>query len=122
MTEEVAPMQYMLLIYGEEQAAENMPRGQMTEVINAYMAYTQALRDAKVLVASNRLRPTAAATSVRTTDGQIKVLDGPFAETKEQLGGYYLIDVPDLDAALSWAKRCPGSRYGTVEVRPIWVM
>jgi hypothetical protein len=115
-------MQYMLLIYDEERAAESMPREQMSEVINAYMAYSQALRDAKVWVASNRLRPTSAATSVRTTGGQTRVLDGPFAETKEQLGGYYLIDVPDLDAALSWAKRCPGSRYGTVEVRPVWVM
>jgi hypothetical protein len=115
-------MEYMLLIYGEERAAESMPREQMSEVINAYTAYTQALRDAKVWVASNRLRPTAAATTVRTTDGQMKVLDGPFAETKEQLGGYYLIDVPDLDAALSWANRCPAARYGTVEVRPVWVM
>ena len=115
-------MQYLLLIYGEERAAENMPREQMTEVINAYMAYSQAMRDAKVWVASNRLRPTTAATTVRTTDGQTKVLDGPFAETKEQLGGYYLIDVPDLDAALSWAGRCPAARYGSVEVRPIWAM
>jgi hypothetical protein len=111
-------MQYMLAVYGDERAAETTPREQMTEIINAYMAYTQALRDAKVLVASNRLKPTSAATTVRTVDGQTKVLDGPFAETKEQLGGYYLIDVPDLDAALSWAKRCPAARYGTVEVRP----
>jgi hypothetical protein len=111
-------MQYMLAIYGDEQAAESTPREQMTEIVNAYMAYTRALQDAKVLVASNRLRPT----SVRTIDGQTKVLDGPFAETKEQLGGYYLIDVPDLDAALDWAKRCPGARYGSIEVRPIWVM
>jgi len=115
-------MQYVLLIYGDERAAESVPREQMTEIVNAYMAYTQALRDAKVLVASNRLKPTSAATTVRTVDGQTKVLDGPFAETKEQLGGYYLIDVPDLDAALSWAKRCPAARYGTVEVRPIWMM
>jgi hypothetical protein len=115
-------MEYMLLIYNDERAAESVPREQMTEIVNAYMAYTQALREAKVWVASNRLKPTSAATAVRITDGQTKVLDGPFAETKEQLGGYYLIDVPDLDAALSWAKRCPGARYGTVEVRPIWVM
>jgi hypothetical protein len=115
-------MQYMLAIYGEERAAESMPRERMTEVVNAYMAYTKALQDAKVLVASNRLRPTSAATTVRTSDGQTKVLDGPFAETKEQFGGYYLIDVPDLDAALSWAKRCPAARYGSVEVRPVWVM
>ena len=115
-------MQYMLLIYGDERAAEGVPREQMTETINAYMAYTQALHDAKVWVASNRLRPTSTATAVRSKDGQNKVIDGPFAETKEQLGGYYLIDVPDLDAALSWAERCPGARYGTVEVRPIWAM
>ena len=115
-------MQYMLAVYGDERAAEGAPREQTTEIINAYMAYTKALQDAKVLVGSNRLRPTSAATTVRTVDGQTKVLDGPFAETKEQLGGYYLIDVPDLDAALSWAKRCPAARYGTIEVRPIWVM
>jgi len=76
-------MQYMLAIYGDEQAAESTPREQMAEIVNAYMAYTRALQDAKVLVASNRLRPTSAATSVRTIDGQTKVLDGPFAETKE---------------------------------------
>ena len=115
-------MQYMLLIYGDERTGESMPREQMNEIINAYMAYSQALSDAKVAVASNRLRPTSAATTVRIADGRTKVLDGPFAETKEQLGGYYLIDVPDLDAALDWAKRCPAARYGTVEVRPIWVM
>jgi hypothetical protein len=115
-------MQYLLAIYGDERAAENMPRELLTEVINAYMAFTQALRDAHVWVASNRLRPTSAATSVRVTDGRTQLLDGPFAETKEQLGGYYLIDVPNLDAALSWAARCPAARYGTVEVRPIWLM
>jgi len=115
-------MQYMLAVYGDERTAESTPREQMTEIVNAYMAYTKALQDAKVLVASNRLRPTSAATTVRTVDGQAKVLDGPFAETKEQLGGFYLIDVPDLDAALNWAKRCPGARYGSIEVRPIWVM
>ena len=102
--------------------SESVPHEQMTEIVNAYMAYTKALQDAKVLVGSNRLRPTSAAITVRTVDGQTKVLDGPFAESKEQVGGYYLIDVPDLDAALDWAKRCPGARYGTVEVRPIWVM
>ena len=115
-------MQYMLAIYANERATEGMSREQMGEIINAYMAYTEALRDAKVWVASNRLRPTSAATSVRVAGGRTQVLDGPFAETKEQLGGYYLIDVPDLDAALSWAGRCPGARYGTIEVRPIWVM
>jgi hypothetical protein len=115
-------MQYVMLIYSDEQANEALTREQTTEIVGAYMAYGEALRDAKVLVGSNRLRPTSAATSVRIADGQTKILDGPFAETKEQLGGYYLIDVPDQDAALSWAARCPGARYGTIEVRPVWVM
>jgi len=115
-------MQYMLLIYGDERAAESVPREQMTETINAYIAYTQALQNAKVLVASNRLRPTATATAVRIKDGQTNVLDGPFAETKEQLGGYFMIEAPDLDAALSWAARCPGTQYGAIEVRPVWTM
>ena len=112
-------MQYMLLIYDEERAAESVPRDQMTEIINAYMVYTQALRDAKVWVASNRLRSTSAATAVRTTNGQTKVLDGPFAETKEQLGGYYLVEAGNLDEAIAMAEKIPGARYGSIEVRPI---
>jgi hypothetical protein len=75
-----------------------------------------------VLQGSNRLRPVADATSVRVRNGKTEVLNGPYAETREQLGGYYLIDVPDLDAALSWAARCPSSSIGTIEVRPIWAM
>ncbi len=75
-----------------------------------------------MLVSSNRLRPSATATTLRTTNGKTQVLDGPFAESKEQLGGYYLIDVPDLDAAMTWAGRCPGVQHGTVEVRAIWAM
>ena len=70
----------------------------------------------------NRLRPTAEATTVRVKGGKTEVLDGPYADTKEQLGGYYMIDVPDLDAALSWAARCPSASNGTIEVRPIWPM
>jgi len=80
------------------------------------------MKKAGVIVGANRLRPTSTASSVRVADGKTKVLDGPYAESREQLGGYYLIDVPDLDAALSWAARCPGANYGTIEVRPIWVM
>ena len=71
---------------------------------------------------SNRLRPVSTATTVRLEDDKPRVLDGPYAETKEQLGGYYLIDAPDLDSALSWAARCPGAGHGVVEVRPIWAM
>lgn len=115
-------MEYMLLIYGNEQAMESATQEQTREVYGAYMAYTQALQDAKVLRGSNRLRPTAAASTVRVANGKTQALDGPFAETKEQLGGYYMIDVPDLDAALAWAARCPGAQHGTIEVRPIWSM
>jgi hypothetical protein len=72
------------------------------------------------LVGGERLRPTDAGTTVRLVNGKNQVLNGPYAETKEQLGGFYMIDVSDLDAALSWAARCPGASYGTMEVRPIW--
>ena len=88
----------------------------------AYRAYTVALREAGVMVGGHGLQPAAVATIVRQRDGKRQVQDGPYAEAKEQLGGYYVIDVPDLDAALSWAARCPSSGYGTIEVRPIWAM
>jgi hypothetical protein len=88
----------------------------------AYMSYTEALKSAGAYVGSNRLRPTATATTLRTADGKTQVLDGPYADSKEQLGGYFLIDVPDLDAAISWAGRCPGVQHGIVEVRAIWGM
>jgi len=88
----------------------------------AYMAYTEAMVKAGILQGGNRLRPTSDATTVRVNGGKNQVLDGPYADTKEQLGGYYMIEVPDLDAALSWAARCPGASTGTIEVRPIWPM
>jgi hypothetical protein len=118
----VETMQYLLAIYSDERAAESMPREQMTEIVSAYMAYTQALRDAKVLVGSNRLRPTSAATTVRVVDGRTQVLDGPFAETKEQLGGYYLIEAENLDQAVAIAARIPSARFGSIEVRPVMKM
>jgi hypothetical protein len=120
--EEHQAMQYMLLIYADERAIDAATREQAAERYGAYLAYTEALREAKVLVGGNRLRPVAAATTVRVEGGQNRVLDGPFAETKERLGGYYLIDVPDLDAAITWAVRCPGAQHGAVEVRPLWTM
>jgi hypothetical protein len=74
------------------------------------------------LAGSNRLQPSAAATTVRIANGKSQVLDGPYADSKEQVGGYYMIDVPDLDAAISWAARCPTASHGIVELRPIWSM
>jgi hypothetical protein len=90
--------------------------------VAAYQAYGEALKKAGIYKGSNRLQPVSAATTVRLEDGKAQVLDGPYVETKEQLGGYYLIEVPDLDAAISWAARCPGAGHGTIEVRPIWSM
>jgi hypothetical protein len=120
MTE--ARMKYMLLIYRDEAAMQAASKAQIEQTTGAYLAYTEALRKAGVIVGGDRLQPATSATSVRLVDGKSKVLDGPYAETKEQLGGYYLIDVPDLDVALSWAARCPGAGLGTIEVRPLWVM
>jgi len=115
-------MRYMLLIYAEEAGWTRLTPEQQKQGVAAYGAYTEALNAAGVRIASDRLRPIATATSVRVVNGETKVLDGPYAESKEQLGGFYMIDVPDLDTALSWAARCPAAEYGTMEVRPIWEM
>ena len=115
-------MQYLLMLYAEEAGWQKMTREQQQQGAASYMAYTEALKKAGVHVGSNRLQPIAAATTVKVADGKSQVLDGPYLESKEQLGGYYLIDVPDLDSALSWAARCPGASHGTVEVRPVWSM
>ena len=115
-------MQYMLMIYAEEASFAKMTPTQQEQGYAAYMVYSEALATAGAMKASGRLRPTSTATTVRLVDGKPQTLDGPFADTKEQLGGYFLIDVPDLDAALTWAARCPGASHGSVEVRPIWQM
>ena len=113
-------MQYLLMIYGDETAQQSAPKEKVEEIMGAYTAYTEALAKAGAMVAGARLKPSHTATSVRARGGKTEVLDGPYAETKERLCGYYLIEVPDMDAALSWAARCPGATTGTVEVRPIW--
>src|ERR1700689_2654806 len=115
-------MQYILLLHANEAGFANMTPAEQQQGLASYMAYTEALTKAGALVGSNRLQPVATATTVRIADGKTQVLDGPYADSKEQLGGYFLIDVPDLDAAISWAARCPGASHGTVEVRPIWGM
>jgi hypothetical protein len=115
-------MQYMLLIYGDEGAMAAATPEQMEDTIVAYRVFTEALVAAEALVNANRLQPVANATTVRGAGGAVQLHDGPFADTKEQLGGYYLIEAPDLDAALTWAGKCPGSINGSVEVRPIFEM
>lgn len=115
-------MQYLLLLYADEKGWSKMTPKEQEIGVAAYTAYTRALSEAGVHVGSNRLHSVSDATTVSMQDGKSRVLDGPYADTKEQLGGYYLIDVPDLDAAIAWANRCPGSMHGTVEIRPVWQM
>jgi hypothetical protein len=115
-------MQYLLMLYSDESQWGKMSQAEQQQGYAAYMAYTEALKKAGALVGSNRLQPISSATTVRVANGKQQVLDGPYADSKEQLGGYYLIEAPDLDAAIAWAARCPGSGHGTVEVRPVWEM
>ena len=115
-------MQYLLMLYLDEPGWSNLSKDEQAQGVAAYGAYTEALKKAGILAGSNRLQPSAAATTVRIANGKSQVLDGPYADSKEQVGGYYMIDVPDLDAAISWAARCPTASHGIVELRPIWSM
>lgn len=114
-------MQYMLLIYGTEGGWEALAPEEQAKGMQEWNDYTQWLKDAGSYIAGDALAPTTAATSVRVRDGKTLTTDGPFAETKEQLGGYYLIEVENLDDAIAAAARCPGAHDGTMEVRPIQV-
>jgi hypothetical protein len=115
-------MQYLLMAYVDEAAWPKMTRTEQEQGAAAYMAYAEALTKAGVLKGSNRLQPSSAGTTVRMANGKPQVLDGPYADSKEQFGGYFLIDVSDLDSAISWASRCPAAAHGVVEVRPLWAM
>ena len=115
-------MQYLLMLHVEEAGWSKLTKAQQEEGAAAYLAYTEALKKSGVHKGSNRLQPTSTATTVRVANGKSQVLDGPYIESKEQIAGYYLIDVPDLDAAISWAARCPAASHGAVEVRPVWAM
>jgi hypothetical protein len=116
-------MQYMLLIYGDEQGWAQIPEATRNAVYGDFFAYSEALEQAGAFVAGSALQPSASATVVRVQDGETLLTDGPFAETKEQLGGYYLIDVETLDEALEWAARIPSAKVGQpVEVRPLQPM
>jgi hypothetical protein len=113
-------MQYILMLYVNEAGWPKLTKAQQEQGMAAYTAYSEALSKAGVLKGASRLQPSSTATTVRVADGKPQVLDGPFADSKEQLGGYYVIDVADLDAALSWAARCPATGHGVVEIRPLW--
>jgi hypothetical protein len=112
-------MQYMLLIYAQEDGWENLSEQERESMMERYGDFTAELRAASAMLAGDRLQPIASATTVRVRDGEELVTDGPFAETKEQLGGYYLIEADSLDDAIKWATKLPGSHHGSVEVRPI---
>jgi len=112
-------MQYMLMTYVPETGWTRMTKAEQAEGIAAYVAYSEALRTAGVLKGSHSLQPSSTATTVRIANGKQQVLDGPYADTKEQFGGYFIIEVDDLDSALAWAARCPAVGHGVVEVRPL---
>jgi len=112
-------MQYMLLIYNEPSGWESMPAEQQQQVYEAYGTFTEELSSSGKLVSGDALQPITTATSIRVRDGETLTTDGPFAETKEVLGGYYLVDVDTIDEALEWAAKIPGAQYGTIEVRPV---
>lgn len=111
-------MQYLLLIYGLEPTAAPAPEEMQAEM-DAYNAYTAEVRDRKLLVASEALHPVATATTVRVRDGKTLTTDGPFAETKEVLGGFYLLDCKNLDEAIEMAAKIPGAKQGSIEIRPV---
>jgi hypothetical protein len=111
-------MQYLLLIYSDESRFQNVSEEERGSIWQQWMAYTEALRDSGALLAGDALQPTSTATTVQYQDGDTLTTDGPFAETKEQLGGYYLIEVESIDEALDWASKMPVAPGGKVEVRP----
>ena len=112
-------MQYLLLIYSDEKAGANMPKAEMDAWMGEYTAYTEAMQKAGVMLAGEALHPTSAATTVRVQNGKQVTTHGPFAETKEQLGGYYVLNCNNLDEAIEWAAKCPGARVGSIELRPV---
>jgi hypothetical protein len=114
-------MKYAFTIYVDEGQRESATPEQIQETSQAYGALTQEMEQKGVLAAGEGLYPTTTATTVRVRDGERDVTDGPFAETKEQLGGFYVLDVKDLDEAIEWAARIPGAQFGSIEIRPVMV-
>lgn len=114
-------MQYLCLIYTSEEEDAKMSPEEQDANMGAYYAFTAAVREAGVMAGGEALHPTSAATTVRVRNGQTTTIDGPFAETKEQLGGYYMLNCENLDQAIEWAAKIPGAAHGSIEIRPVWV-
>ena len=114
-------MQYMLLIYGDQNGWQSRSDEENNQLMQAYYRFTKDLQKSGAMVGGDALQPTQTATTVRVRNDETLTTDGPFAETKEQLGGYYIVDVGSLDEALEWAAKIPGAKHGSVEVRPVMV-
>ena len=112
-------MKYLCLIYENEKMYETMPKEEQDAVFGEYFAFTDGIRQSGQYVAGEALHPVHTATTVRVRNGRLSTTDGPFAETKEQLGGFYLVEARDLNEAIQIAAKIPGARYGSVEVRPV---
>ncbi len=115
-------MHYSLLLHNPEPAEGELDPAMVAAFMAAFSKYANALDEAGVLVSAEVLQPSSAATTVTLRHGSLQVQDGPFADTKEKLAGIFIVDVPDLDAALGWAQQCPGAQYGVIEVRPAAVV
>jgi hypothetical protein len=113
-------MRYAMLICADESAVQARSQGEAESMLGEYMKFGEAMTERGVLQGGERLRPTTDATTVQVRDGEVITSDGPFAETKEQIGGFYLVDCKDLDEAIEIAAKIPGARVGSIEVRPIW--
>jgi hypothetical protein len=111
-------MEYMLLIYGDEKAWNALTQDEINKIMADYGTYTQEVIAAGIMRGGSELAPVHTASTVRVRNGKTLTADGPFAETKEQLGGYYLIDVPNLDEAIKWAAKIPSAAWGSIEIRP----
>ena len=114
-------MRYALLLSNREPGEGEISEAEWAECQEAFGVYGNALAAAGVLVAGEILQPVAATTTVTRRDGSLQIQDGPFADTKEALAGVFVVDVPDLDAALAWAEKNPGAQYGVIEVRPVGI-
>jgi hypothetical protein len=113
-------MKYMLMDYVQEAGWQTLTKADQEHWLGAYKAYMEAMTKARVLKSSGGLKSASMATTVRMVNDKAQVLDGPYAESKEQLGGYHIIEVADLDSAIAWATRSPTALHGVVEVRPMW--
>jgi hypothetical protein len=112
-------VKYLLLIYEDEAIYASQTEADMDAMMSEYFAYTEELQQSGQMLGGDALQPVATATTVRVRDGEVETSDGPFAETREQLGGFYMVEAKNLDEAIQWAAKIPGARTGSIEIRPV---